>query len=80
LELILFQQFGRQTMPIRSTTRGAAEGLTSRKVAAVAKLIATQRQTEKPEPGKSYQNPSQKQERSSLGSVHIPGGNAEAKS
>jgi hypothetical protein len=52
LELILFQQFGRQTMPIRSTTRGPSQGYTSREVAALAKGITPQRQTEKHEPGK----------------------------
>jgi hypothetical protein len=73
LELILFQQFGRQIMPIRSTTRGPAGDFTSRKLAAVAKGIVTQRQTEKPELRKSYQNPSQKQETKQLGQRPHPG-------
>jgi len=62
LELISIQQIGRQTRPIRSTTRSRGNGFTSGKVAALAKGIEPQRQTEKPEARKTYQNPGRKQE------------------
>ncbi|SVB04661.1 uncharacterized protein METZ01_LOCUS157515, partial [marine metagenome] len=57
---------GRQITPIRSTTRGPANSFTSRKVVGVAKGITPQRQTEKPEHRKTYQNPGQKQGRRQL--------------
>tara|TARA_B110000263_G_scaffold222869_1_gene212249 strand:- start:2782 stop:3021 length:240 start_codon:yes stop_codon:yes gene_type:complete len=54
-------------VPIRSTTRGPANSFIPRKVAGVAKGIAPQRQTEKPEHRKTYQNLGQKQGPKPLG-------------